>query len=733
MYTGGKPNFALLNHLRIYFNVSGAVNVGIDHLYVGVNTQTKSITYASGHASATGTAPATVSMLPGERMALPANPFSRTGYKFGGWSDGTNTYLAGGFYTMPSSNVTLSALWTAKTTALLTNAIEAWELNDGGMSSYVASELNSGTAATNNLGVWLKNTTFGKVIDFSIEGSYLSANSNLASSLSSKVFSIAAWVKAPVRTYGTNHARTIFKTGSFSLYLDTTGKLSVNYGSGAVTLSNTNLIDGLWHHVMITYDATTLKGYIGGTSVYSNALSSSLVSMGSSIVIGANTSYTDGFDGSMAQFRIYNTVKLPSGVTSTTINSLDNTPANPLLDLKKGIVIDRRQYWNWNPLVSEEANITPQDITNIKGLLFDHVKILITPNWLINSDGSLIEERMAFIGSVLDEVVAQGFKALLTVHPEQGFKGKYMGGATESAVTANLQPLLKWYGDFASYVAKNWSANSVAIQLMTEPNSNSIAVDWDFIADRMWGAVRNAAPDHTIVTSSDSNGNLEYLKAMSPVTDSNLIYSFTTYEPYTIGFNTMKAVEAPYGQENFWKYLNEVPYPVPTGLTTQQKIDITNAAISNVPSGMQSGAYTIIINYLDATYDSNTVYVNNYGLLYGASWHLARASSLNTWRTQNGGNVHIMSVEFGAIDRQTPIDIFGAVSTSGESNAIRIALIRDFRVSFEAYDIGWSYWSYNETFTMLKPSDRKGLRSASLVPAVFGQKVDPDLVSALLY
>lgn len=37
---------------------------------------------------------------------------SRTGYTFGGWSDGTNVYAAGASYT-PSSNITLNAIWTA--------------------------------------------------------------------------------------------------------------------------------------------------------------------------------------------------------------------------------------------------------------------------------------------------------------------------------------------------------------------------------------------------------------------------------------------------------------------------------------------------------------------------------------------------------------------------------------------------------------------------------------------
>ncbi|MDG0813956.1 LamG-like jellyroll fold domain-containing protein [Cohnella rhizosphaerae] len=723
VFTGNAPDLASLNCFRLYVYSTGAVTVGIDNLYAGTTTAPGTLTFDKGHASATGTAPTAISLLPGGRVALPASPFARSGYAFAGWSDGSKTYLPGAYYTLQSSDATLTAQWTALGDPLLANAVEAWALDDGGLSGIVRSELAGGTAAASHYGVWLNNATFGKVLDFSIAESYVSADADLASELSSGEFSVAAWIMAPVRE---EDDRTILASGNIKLYLDADGRLSVDSGAGTAVMSSTNLADGLWHHVLISYGSGTLKGYIDGTSAYSGTLSAGSVSLGDGVVIGANASHGESFDGSMAELRIYDAVKLPSQVTSAVIDTADNTPAAPALDLKKGVVIDRRQYWNWNPYDYERSIVAPQDIANIKALGFDHVKVLITPNWLIDNEGALIEERMAFIGTVLDEVAAQGFKAILCVHPEEGFKGAYMGGADKAAVEANLQPLLKWYGDFASYVAERWSADTVAIQLMTEPNSNSTAVSWDWIADRTWGAVRNAAPDHTIVTSSDASGNLERLKLMSPATDSNLIYSFTTYEPYTIGFNTLQSIS-----NEYWKYMKEIPYPAPTGLTAQQKEDLVDDIVADVPSNLQSAARGAVSAYLDATSDSGMP--NSYpGLTYGYDWHLARASSLNDWRMRYGGNIHIMSVEFGAMDGQTPVELFEANQGTGNSDATRIQLIEDFRKSFEAYDIGWSYWSYNESFTLLKPGDRKGLITASLHPDAFGQKVDSALVEALL-
>ena len=83
----------------------GTISIGDDTL----------ITYAvsfSGGTGATGTAPTIANTAAGNQFILPQNTFTRTGYTFAGWSDGTNTYQAGETYTMPAHAVTFTAQWT---------------------------------------------------------------------------------------------------------------------------------------------------------------------------------------------------------------------------------------------------------------------------------------------------------------------------------------------------------------------------------------------------------------------------------------------------------------------------------------------------------------------------------------------------------------------------------------------------------------------------------------------
>jgi len=68
------------------------------------------ISFAGGE-DVTGTAPADMYQLEGRKINFPANPFTKTGYKFDKWG----TYAADSDYTVGDSDVTLTAAWVIKT------------------------------------------------------------------------------------------------------------------------------------------------------------------------------------------------------------------------------------------------------------------------------------------------------------------------------------------------------------------------------------------------------------------------------------------------------------------------------------------------------------------------------------------------------------------------------------------------------------------------------------------
>lgn len=65
----------------------------------------------SGGEGVTGSVPANKKGYKGDSFKLPQNPFTKSGYKFTGWNDGTKTYQPNDTYVIPGQNVTMTAVW----------------------------------------------------------------------------------------------------------------------------------------------------------------------------------------------------------------------------------------------------------------------------------------------------------------------------------------------------------------------------------------------------------------------------------------------------------------------------------------------------------------------------------------------------------------------------------------------------------------------------------------------
>ncbi len=74
--------------------------------------QTYAVTFVGGDGT-TGTAPTENNHKAGDKFNLPANTFTKTGYHFTTWSDGTAIYAVDDEYTMTESAVTFTAQWEA--------------------------------------------------------------------------------------------------------------------------------------------------------------------------------------------------------------------------------------------------------------------------------------------------------------------------------------------------------------------------------------------------------------------------------------------------------------------------------------------------------------------------------------------------------------------------------------------------------------------------------------------
>lgn len=356
------------------------------------------------------------------------------------------------------------------------------------------------------------------------------------------------------------------------------------------------------------------------------------------------------------------------------------SPAKPALVLNRGICIDR-QFRTIPP--EPIMRMTPADIRLIKSMGFEFVKLIVNPEPLL-SDTGLSDVTRWYLRDLVQLVVAEGLPVVVCIHPEWKFKERTLSDAD---AFARFVCFLEETGRF---LAANWGPRQLALQLMTEPGGN--ALDWNELQPRLWQAARRAMPEHTLILAGDQVGKIEGLIATRPVDDDNVMYSFTFYDPFVL---TLQGAE--WLTPGWWRHLGGVPYPASPDVLSP----LMPAIIEKIPARPDDWRATVQ-RVLQA---------------YGEErWHrdriAVRVQKLVDWNNSHGGRLKIWCAEFGCYQRTI-------------ETAVRYRYLRDVRETFERHGIGWAYWSYNETLTVMTPQ-RQPFGPAAL------QTPDSELLEVLL-
>ena len=95
-------------------------------------------------------------------------------------------------------------------------------------------------------------------------------------------------------------------------------------GSNANAFGTAGLTTNTWTHVAGTYDGTTLRLYVNGVQVGSQAKTGSMPVSANPLQIGGDSIYGQYFPGSIDEVRVYN-----RALSATEIQSDMNTPITP--------------------------------------------------------------------------------------------------------------------------------------------------------------------------------------------------------------------------------------------------------------------------------------------------------------------------------------------------------------------------------------------------------------------
>lgn len=302
-----------------------------------------------------------------------------------------------------------------------------------------------------------------------------------------------------------------------------------------------------------------------------------------------------------------------------------------------------------------ESYITAEDVQLIKAMGFAHVRFTLNPVILLNEHdpAALHKQNQAYVDAALDMLLEHDLAVIVDLHPEDDFKLPLRDD--EAAVTT--------FTTFWHALAKHLSARDgeqVFLEVLNEPVMRD-AERWASIQTQLLAAMREGAPDHTLIATAHKWSSLTELLMLEPLADRNVVYNFHCYDPH-IFTHQGSTWSMP-----FLPFLEHLPYP-----SSPQALELI------LPEVEDERARQAAREYGEERWDTAKI----------DAW-IAQAAA---WGEQH--NVRLTCNEFGVYRR-----------TSMPEH--RNAWIRDVRTSLEKYNIGWTMWDYAGGFSVVTTTDNR--------------------------
>jgi hypothetical protein len=303
-----------------------------------------------------------------------------------------------------------------------------------------------------------------------------------------------------------------------------------------------------------------------------------------------------------------------------------------------------------------QSAVTADDSQRIRRMGFDHVRLPVDPAVLAPSGAwdKPDPDALYYLTDGVRLALDGGLAVIVDLHPDQGF-----GQRLTSDPRAVDQVVALW-----SVLARRFAdldPDRVYFEALNEPGVAAPDA-WAAIQGRIVGAIRQAAPRHTIIATGHAWSAVEHLEALKPLDDPNVIYAFHFYEPHVFTHQGATwSSEALAG-------LRQVPYP-----------SSPSALAPVVARTDDPAARDLLHAYAEQRWDA------------AAIDRLVERTA--TWRDRYG--VPLICTELGVFRPASPPDD-------------RVAWLRDVRASLERWQIGWTAWDYAGGFGVVDgPAGRR--------------------------
>jgi endoglucanase len=293
---------------------------------------------------------------------------------------------------------------------------------------------------------------------------------------------------------------------------------------------------------------------------------------------------------------------------------------------------------------------TSQDIALIKAMDFDHVRLNVNPQPMFRRRQAdrIPPEYLAYLDTAVKMILDQGLAVVIDVHPDPDFKHQL---TTEDS-------FVEEFADFWRALAHHYSTfdpDRVFFETLNEPEVRD-PYRWYGIQARLAVAIREGAPQHTIIAVGARWDDDDDILLQQPPRDPNVIYNFHFYEPHVFTHQG-----ATWG-ENYWHFVAALPYPADSPAAMAHVTQVAAALPDPVKrlAVIRYGSDHWNAQRIDAEFDQV-------------------AQLAQRW------SVPVICNEFGAYRKAaTPSD--------------RANWLSDVRRSLEKHNIGWTMWDFSGGF-----------------------------------
>jgi endoglucanase len=321
-----------------------------------------------------------------------------------------------------------------------------------------------------------------------------------------------------------------------------------------------------------------------------------------------------------------------------------------LATLKRGInashwfaqVMDPRGYTKEHLA----THITPADLALIKSLGFDHLRLSVDPVsiWRPEQLDVIAAEGFGALVQAVETVLGHGLAVIVDIHPSSDYKKKLQ--------TDDVH--VEAFVDFWRTLARKLSGTDperVFLEVLNEPEFRD-SYRWAGIQAKLVAAIRQGAPEHTIIATGHRWSAIDDLLVLEPLADRNVVYAFHFYAPALFTHQG-----ATWGL-GYWRHLKELPYPA------------SPADLPRMTEGVPD--------------DLTRLYLTRYGHeRWSAERIEAEIGEAAAWAARH--RVRLICNEFGVYRRWArPSD--------------RARWIGDVRAALERHGIGWTMWDYAGDF-----------------------------------